>query len=647
MKRIEFKELNIHNFLSIGEDDVNIKFKNGINFITGVNLDKIGRKNGTGKSSIKRAFFWCLFGEDIYDNIKNEHLINNINNKKVIVTLKFEVIENNIVSKYEIIRTLKPSSCTLKLNDSSITPNTISLTNKKICEIIQATPEMFKNCIIMSLNDTTPFMAKGEVEKRKFIEQIFNLDFFNNMLLSIRKDFNEHKPIVDKTQAKLLESEKNLENLNKSKLEFDKTIKLNKDKLIQNKNNLEKELLTYNNTNYDNKLKNIKKQLDRVIKERDDLINVLNTIKSDNLKYEEQIKLLDDEISNNKKEINKIENEITQLQSENNIFNKQIDNFNKIASKDKCPICLSDLSDKNNLINHINNIQNEIDKNNKKILLLNNNKQIYIDNNDDLTNNKNNIKLSIKNLLSYQSLIDKKNIEFNTLTNDKQITEFQINSIATSVDKIQKQIKEIENDIVNLNDNNPYIKDIDNLNKTIENYKIEYKENNKKLSILNMAKFVISEEGVKSLIIKKILDIFNSKILYYLDKMQSNCICKFDELFKEEITNEKGVPCSYYSFSGAEKKAIDLACLFSFMDMRLLLANVSYNIVIYDELIDSSFDERGVEIVLNIIKDRVEKYKEATYIISHRKESLNLITGDIIILEKKDGITRKRKNNHV
>ena len=159
-----------------------------------------------------------------------------------------------------------------------------------------------------------------------------------------------------------------------------------------------------------------------------------------------------------------------------------------------------------------------------------------------------------------------------------------------------------------------------------------------------MAKFVISEEGVKSLIIKKILNIFNSKMLMYLNKMQSNCICTFDEFFDIIITNEKGVNCSYYNFSGAEKKAIDMACLFTFMDMRFMLANVSYNLVIYDELLDSSFDSKGINIILDIIKERVAKYQEATYIISHRRESLQAIEGDLILLEKLNGITRRLKN---
>jgi DNA repair exonuclease SbcCD ATPase subunit len=151
----------------------------------------------------------------------------------------------------------------------------------------------------------------------------------------------------------------------------------------------------------------------------------------------------------------------------------------------------------------------------------------------------------------------------------------------------------------------------------------------------------VSEEGVKAYIVKKILNLFNSKLAYYLKKMDANCQCTFNEYFEEEIVNEKGKLCSYFNFSGAERKNIDLACLFAFMDIRRMQGDVAYNFSVYDELFDSSLDEKGVELVLDILKERVSKYDECAMVISHRKESIKMATGDIIFLEKENGITRK------
>ena len=151
----------------------------------------------------------------------------------------------------------------------------------------------------------------------------------------------------------------------------------------------------------------------------------------------------------------------------------------------------------------------------------------------------------------------------------------------------------------------------------------------------------MSEEGVKSYIVKKILQLFNAKLSHYLKKMDSNCICVFNEYFEDEIIDEKGKPCSYFNFSGAERKNIDLACLFAFMDIRRLQGDVAFNFSMYDELFDSSLDERGVELVIDILNERVENYNECAIVISHRKESTKLATGEVIFLEKQNGMTTR------
>ena len=123
--------------------------------------------------------------------------------------------------------------------------------------------------------------------------------------------------------------------------------------------------------------------------------------------------------------------------------------------------------------------------------------------------------------------------------------------------------------------------------------------------------------------------------------MDANCVCRFNEFFEEEIVNEKNEECSYFNFSGAERKNIDLAILFTFIDMRRLQGDVAYNLLMFDELLDSSLDEKGVELVLNILKERIDNHNENIYVISHRKESVKSATGEVIVLEKKNGLTTR------
>ena len=161
------------------------------------------------------------------------------------------------------------------------------------------------------------------------------------------------------------------------------------------------------------------------------------------------------------------------------------------------------------------------------------------------------------------------------------------------------------------------------------------------LGKLDIVKYIVSEEGVKSYIVNKLLELLNSKLLHYLKRLDSNSICIFNEYFEEEILNEKNKVCSYFNFSGAERKSIDLACLFTFSDIRRLQGGVQYNIAIYDELFDSSFDEKGIELITRILQDRVEELDECSIVISHRKESIKAVTGDVIYLEKENGITKR------
>jgi DNA repair exonuclease SbcCD ATPase subunit len=75
------------------------------------------------------------------------------------------------------------------------------------------------------------------------------------------------------------------------------------------------------------------------------------------------------------------------------------------------------------------------------------------------------------------------------------------------------------------------------------------------------------------------------------------------------------------------------------MDIRRMQGDVAFNFSMYDELFDSSLDERGVELVIDILKERIEKHNECVMVISHRKESTKLATGEIIFLEKQNGVT--------
>ena len=155
---------------------------------------------------------------------------------------------------------------------------------------------------------------------------------------------------------------------------------------------------------------------------------------------------------------------------------------------------------------------------------------------------------------------------------------------------------------------------------------------------MDSVKFIVSENGVKTYIVKKIIDILNKKLNHYLQKLDTPCKCVFDEMFEETIYNEEGKECSYFNFSGGERKRIDTAILFTFQDVMRFHSGTSFSLNIYDELFDCALDVKGTDKILEILKEKVEKYDESIYIVSHKHSDISNID-NIIFLEKSNGVT--------
>lgn len=595
MKNILFKKLSIQNFLSVGDEPVSIDFKPGLHIITGLNRDKEDRRNGVGKSTIADAIYFAIFGTTLRE-LKKEHIVNNINRENCKVVLDFEVIGYNKKTEYQIVRMLEPSKCYIYKNGEDKTRDSIVNTNEYILNKINCSPDVFQNCVIMTVNNTTPFMAKKKVEKRKFIEGIFNLEVFGNMLSLARDEYNEINKNFDIESAKFIEVEKS-HNLQ-----------------VTAKENYAKEREA-KHLKYSTRKENNTKELEDLSKKLSTFIIL-------------DIKQVEDDIDKLTKKSKKIDTNIKKIRDETSSLRTQVDikakNIKQIGTdKAVCPTCLRkiDEKDKDHIHEEKQKIKKDIEKFNEKI-------QANLQEEETAAELENKIYKAIESL--------------KTKIHNFKLEEQTIENIKNRINQLNTWQKELDVDLAELNNTNTqFDSSIKELSDRLNVLKESIEKTKVHLNMLDAVKFVLSEEGVKSYIVKKILQLFNSKLAYYLKKMDSNCICIFNEYFEEEIIDEKGKPCCYFNFSGAERKNIDLACLFAFMDIRRLQGDIAFNFSIYDELFDSSLDERGVELVIGILKERIEKYNECIMVISHRKESTKLATGDIIFLEKKNGFTRK------
>ena len=570
-------------------------FNQGLHVITGINYDKPDRRNAIGKSTIADAIYFAIFGETLRD-IKKDLISNNVTSGNTHVELDFEVITPSGTNDYKIVRTLGPSKVFIYKNNKDKTRDSISNTNKYICNVTSASPSIFKNCVIMTVNNAIPFMAKNKVEKRKFIEDIFGMEVFSQMLSTLRAEYNDVKKEYEIDQSKLDELQKTYAEYIKQQDDILATRKSKKSIYRSRQQNNIDEL-----TKLNKELSQYKEEdLDKIEKSIEQLNNHLPKCDAKITEYVENI-------SSEKAKIGHLKDVLSKIGTD----------------EDTCPVCLKSILDHDK--GYINKEKEQL-KNTIKLMV------------DSIKN----VNESLKKCKGVKETICKAITDNNQRLSDAMLSKQHVGNINDKIHQIHQWQDELQVDLDVVESTNT---DFDNLIESSDSRINELLDKVNKLkkhiANLDIVKYVVSEEGVKSYIVNRLLELLNSKLLQYLKRLDSNSICIFNEYFEEEIINEKNKVCSYFNFSGAERKSIDLACLFTFSDIRRLQGGVKYNLGIYDELFDSSFDEKGIEMVTQILQDRVKELDECTIVISHRKESIKAVTGDVIYLTKQNGITRR------
>lgn len=594
MRLVNFKSLSIKNFLSVGEVPVVINFQPGVNVITGINYDKEDSKNGVGKSTIVDALYFTLFGVTIRE-INKDLIVNSFTQKKCEVELLFETINNGTTNTYTIKRTLSPTKCFLFKNGTDVTRSTLQKTNEHIQKIIQSTGKIFQNSVIMTINNTVPFMAQSKIDKRKFIESVLNLEIFSEMLAQARDEHNDLKKEYEILFTKIQTLEKNY-TLNKQQLDF---FEDNKKQKIEELDLKIKES--------QNKILNLKKEITTLPNNAEQLL----LIKQQDLNKE---------LKESEKKHREVYQKVTDIKTNIKHLEEQLLEINKVGSI--CTTCQRPYSE--NDIKH-----KEENSSNIKAKILS-----YFE-------SKKSVDIELQNIDEQQSLKEKEINEIeNKITKLRNLLNNNSN-IETKINLINENIKETEQEKlkVDLLTNTILEKAVNDLQNELESGKDNLKKQDHNLNVLECVKFVVSEEGVKSYIVSKILKILNSRLAFYLEELQANCLCQFNEYFDEQITDEKGSVKSYFNFSGGERKRIDLACLFAFLDIRRMQGDVHFSTIFYDELLDSSLDDKGVELVIKILRERSLKHNEHCYIITHRANAIITEINNTLFLEKRNGFT--------
>lgn len=591
MKNVIYKTLRGKNFLSIGNDEIVIDFKEGLSLITGENIDLPERRNGIGKSSICELFFYALFDKTIRD-IAKPLIVNNVTKGKGNVELEFDVIDEQGSKSYVIKRQVKPSKVELYCNGVDITNDSIKNTNDYICELIGSNAVLCKSCDILSLSDNTPFMAKKPEDKRKFINDIFSLEVFGKMLKDLKGIVTENNKDIAVTNTKLSEVKNTIELLERQRVEYDKKIKEQGEIINSKREALEKNI-------YDTE-KSIS-----LIK-----IGEVDTLKSEKVKYEKGYEKLNEKFTD-------INAKISEQETLMRLKTKEIESFSGINGV-KCDACLQDIPHTH--IDHLQILKVECEEQYKSIGEI------------------------LKGLIVERVDIRDKKIKFNDKITDI-CDKIQISrSEEQKLEYLKKNLDQYEKSLETLDDDYkiPEFKsDITPTIKRKEDSEKELVELRQRESDYDVCKFILGDDGVKSFIVKRLLNMLNASIQKYITDLGMTMRCQFDEFFEDKMTNDKGKDLSYWNLSGGERRTVDLACAWAFKDIKRSISGVHSNVEFCDEIFDSAFDSKGYDLLIDATNKRISKNNLSIYAISHRKEMMKHVNGEVVYLEKENGVTRR------
>ena len=527
-------------------------------------------ENGAGKSTILDALTFSLFGKS-FRKINKPQLVNSVNSKDCVIEIDFKIGK----TKYLVRRGIKPNIFEIYINgkmldqDSKIRDSQIYLEEN----ILKLNYKSFTQTVILGSATFVPFMQLSANDRRDIIEDILDIKIFSSM-----NDILKGKASILKEN--LFTNEKNRE-LQDYKIELqDRTIeeakntKKNSIKLLKEKIKEKKaEQSTFKETN-----KKLSIERDQLIEEIVDETTVAKSRK----KFEK----LETQLSNN---ISKIDTEVDWFQS-----------------NDVCPTCKQTIDEE-----HKNCITKE--KHDKKTeittALVSIAKKM-----SEVGSRIDEIEVKKSHILSLRNVIE----------SNKNKEEF----IQRNIDELEGEIEVAEGDQGNVK---TLEKELKALRKTLKELDNERSDLTDTKNYYVVASQFLKDSGVKTSIVKYYLPIMNKLINKYLQEMDFYVNFTMDEKFSENIKSRGREGFTYASFSEGEKMRVDLALLFTWREIAKMKNSVNTNLLILDEVFDSSLDASGTDEFLKLLNTLGGNN---VFVISHKGDILFDKFKEIVKFEK-------------
>jgi len=564
-----------------------VKFKNFLstgNEFTEIDLSRkktslvIGA-NGSGKSTMLDALTFGLFGR-AFRKIPKTALVNSINQKHTVVEIEFSIGRQ----QYRIMRSIKPNKFEIYLNGTLMHQDASVRDYQAILEqqILKLNYKSFTQVVVLGSSTFTPFMQLNTPERRAIIEDILDIQIFSVMKDCLRQRSstlrNEYNEI--KTNIKIGEAKI------QSQEESMKRLEENRDEMID-------------------------KLTKDVIEHEEQQILYKTRIRADMSNLQTCQNIITDE--------KEVRQNLQDILSDEKGFELERRNFMKELSfyedNDECPTCKQDIESEHK--NHIC---------------------------EDTTSNIKVIDKQLSERAESVVTINKRLEEISEVYKEINQTQINMQKEQNLVDANERYIKKIESQIKDLEAQEHTEGDKEQL----ERYKkafitlqgMESDLSNKK-HYYDLAEILLRDGGIKTKIVKQYLPIMNKLINKYLASMEFFVQFELDEEFNEHIKSRYRDNFSYASFSEGEKMRIDLSLLFTWRSIAKLKNSVNTNLLILDEVFDSSLDEGGTDEFLKILQTLDNNTN--TFIISHKGDSMNEKFNNIIEFQKINNFSSIKK----